>query len=154
MAAGDIKWFAQGLLDLGLGNHNLATDVFKLGIINNTVAPAIGTPAPHWGGTGTTNFASTQVSTGGTSYTGPITLASQSWTLVANVPTFRGADITLAQDAAGFTNGRYAIVYNNTDANKRAIGFIDFGSDRSIAAGSLVLNFQGAGTDIFTITQP
>lgn len=152
MAAGDIKWFAQGLLDLGNKIHNLSSDVLKLGIATSTTAPAISTAAPHWGGTGTTDFSSNQVSTSGTSYTGPQTLASVTWTSVSNVPTLRATDVALAQDASGFTNGRYGIIYNSTDANKRALGYIDFGSDRTLVTGSLTINFQGAGTDILTIT--
>lgn len=153
MAAGDIKWFAQGLLDLGNKIHNLGSDVLKVGIVTSTTAPTVGTAAPHWGGTGTTNFASNQVGTGGTSYTGPKTLASVTWTSVSNVPTLRGTDIAMAQDASGFTNGRYGIIYNDTDANKRALGWIDFGSDRSLVTGSLTIDFGGAGTDILTLTQ-
>ncbi len=153
MAAGDIKWFAQGLLDLGNKIHNLSSDTLKVGIATSTTAPTVGTAAPHWGGTGTTNFASNQVGTGGTSYTGPKTLASQSWSSVSNVPTLRATDISMAQDASGFTNGRYGIIYNDTDANKRALAFIDFGSDRSLVTGSLTIDFGGAGTDILTLTQ-
>ena len=55
------------------------------------------------------------------------------------------ADITLAQDASGFTNGRWGIVYNNTDANKRAVGFLDLGSDRSLVAGSLTITMNASG---------
>lgn len=153
MATGDIKWFAQGLLDLGNKIHNLSSDTLKLGIVTSATAPTVGTAAPHWGGTGTTNFASTQTGTGGTSYTGPQTLASVTWTSVSNVPTLRATDVSLAQDASGFTTGRYGIIYNDTDANKRCLGFIDFGSDRSLVTGSLTINFGGAGTDILTITQ-
>jgi hypothetical protein len=153
MAAGDIKWFAQALHDLGEKIHDMSSDTFKLGIITSAVTPALSTAAPHWGGTGTTNFATNQVATGGTSYTGPLTLASIAWTLVSNVPTFRATDPSLAQDASGFTNGRWGIIYNDTDVNKRAVAFIDFGSDRSLVTGSLTINFGGAGTDILTITQ-
>lgn len=153
MAAGDIKWFAQGLLDLGNKVHNLSSDTLKFGIVTSSTAPSLSTAAPHWGGTGTTDFSSTQTGTGGTSYTGPVTLASVTWTSVSNVPTLRATDISLAQDASGFTTGRYGIIYNHTDTNKRALGFVDFGSDRSLVTGSLTINFGGAGTDVLTITQ-
>lgn len=153
MAAGDMKWFAQGLLDLGNKIHNLSSDTLKLGIVTSATAPTVGTAAPHWGGTGTTNFATNQVSTGGTSYTGPKTLASVTWTSVSNVPTLRATDVSMAQDASGFTNGRYGIIYNDTDVNKRALGWVDFGSDRSLVTGSLTIDWGGAGTDLLTITQ-
>ena len=67
MAAGTIKWFAQGLHDLGKKIHNLQSDTLKLGIITSSGTPGIATVEPHFGGTGTTNLATNQVATG-TSY--------------------------------------------------------------------------------------
>lgn len=150
MAAGDIVWFNQGLHDLGSKIHNLASDTLKLGIVTSATAPAKTTTAPHWGGTGTTNFATTQVGTGG-GYTGPVTLASVTWAISSNDVILKATDVVIPSNASGFTDGRYGIIYNDTDANKRCLGYIDFGSDRSIASGPLTLNFQGSGTDILKI---
>jgi len=61
--------------------------------------------------------------------------------------------VTLAQDASGFTNGRWGIIYNNSDTNKRAIAFVDFGSDRSLVSGAITIDWNGATNDILTITQ-
>ncbi len=145
MAAGDFKWFAQGLHDLGNKIHDLDSDDWRMGLVTSTTTPAVNTSAPHWGGTGTTNFATNQVGTGGTSYTGPIVLTSEAWALNATGAAMDCADISLAQDASGFTNARWGIVYNHTDANKRAVGFVDLGSDRSIVTGSLAINMAVAG---------
>lgn len=145
MAAGDFKWFAQGLHDLGNKIHDLDSDDWRMGLVTSTTTPAVNTSAPHWGGTGTTNFATNQVGTGGTSYTGPIVLTSEAWALNATGAAMDCADISLAQDASGFTNARWGIVYNNTDANKRAIGYVDLGSDRSIVTGSLAINMNASG---------
>lgn len=145
MAQGDVKWFAQGLHDLGNKIHDLDGDDWRLGIITSVVTPAVNTAAPHWGGTGTTNLATNQVATGGTSYTGPIVLTSEAWALSATGGVSDFADISLAQDASGFTNGRWGIVYNNTDVNKRAVAFIDLGSDRSLVAGPLAINMNASG---------
>lgn len=65
MATGDIKWFPEALLNLGKKVHNLSSDTLKLGIVTTATVPALNTPDPHWGGSGTTNFATSQVSTGG-----------------------------------------------------------------------------------------
>lgn len=155
MATGTVKWFPEALLALGNKVHNLGSDVLKLGIVTNATVPGLSTAAPHWGGTGTTNFAANQVGTGGTSYTGPITLTSVSWSNVSNVPTLRADVVTLAQDAAGFANGAYGIIFNNTDANKRAIGWIELssGGTASLVSGQLVIDWNGATNDIFTLTQ-
>lgn len=153
MATGDIKWFAQGLLDLGNKIHNLSSDVLQLGIVTTTTVPSITTAAPHWGGTGTTNFATNQVGTGG-GYTGPITLSGVSWSNVSGVPTLRATDVVIAQNASGFANGAYGIIFNSTDANKRALGYVELSSagSASIVSGSLTIDFQGAGTDVLKIT--
>lgn len=126
-----------------------------LGIVTNTTVPLLSTAAPHWGGTGTTNFATNQVAITGTQYTGPKTLASVTWTLVANVPTLRATDIAMTIDASGFTNGAYGIIYNSTDANKRALGFVELSAagTLSLVAGAVTIDWLGAGTDLLTITQ-
>lgn len=146
MATGTMKWFAQGLHDLGNKIHDLDSDTFKLGIVTG-VTPAVNTAAPHWGGTGTTNYASSQVATTGTSYTGPKTLASPTWTLGATGAVFDAADISMAQDASGFTNGGYGIVYNDTDANKRAIGYLEISATNaaSLVSGAVNITFNASG---------
>lgn len=145
MAAGDFKWFAQGLHDLGNKIHDLDADDFRMGIITTATTPAVNTAAPHWAGTGTTNMSTNQVVTTGTSYTAPLVLTSEAWALTATGAAMDVADITLAQDASGFTNGRWGVVYNNTDANKRAIGYLDLGSDRSLVTGSLTITMNASG---------
>jgi hypothetical protein len=82
-------------------------------------------------------------------------LTTKTWLIVAGVPTFRADIVTIAQDAAGFTNGAYGIIYNNTDANKRAIGYVELSSagTLSIAAGSESIDWAGATNDILTLTQ-
>jgi len=145
MAAGDIKWFAQGLHDLGNKIHDLDGDDWRMGLVTTTTTPTVATAAPHWGGTGTTNFATNQVATA-TAYTGPIVLTSEAWTLGSTGAVMDFADVTVALDAGGFTNARWGIVYNNTDANKRAIGYVDLGSDRSIVSGSLTIQLSASGS--------
>lgn len=154
MATGDIKWFQQGLLDLGNKLHNLSSDVLMLGIVTTTTVPTMATAVPCWGAAGTTNFSTNQVTTAG-GYTGPITLASVTWALQGGLPTLRATDIVIPAHASGFTNGAYGILYNNTDANKRCLGYFELSSTgtTTIASGSLTLNFQGgAGTDVLQIT--
>lgn len=145
MAAGDFRWFAQALHDLGEKIHDLSSDDIRFGIVTNGTVPTVATAAPHWGGTGTTNFATTQIATA-TSYTGPVVLASEAWTADATGAYFDAADPSvIAQDAGGATNCYYAIYYNNTDANKRCLGYEDLGGPVSLVAGSLTLTFAAGG---------
>ena len=153
MATGSIKWFNDGILAMGNKAFNLSSDTLQLGIVTTSTVPSLTTAVPHWGGTGTTNFATNQVGTGG-GYTGPITLASVTWSNVSGVITLRATDVVIPQNASGFSNGAYGILFDNTDANKRAFGFIELSAagTATIVTGSLTIDFQGAGTDLLTIT--
>lgn len=155
MAQGTMKWFAQGLHDLGNKIHDLDSDDWRMGIVTTATVPAVNTAAPHWGGTGTTNFATNQVATTGTSYTGPLVLTSEAWTLTSTGASMDWADtvMQLAQDASGFTNGAYGIIYNNTDANKRAIGYLEISSTgaASLVAGAVNITLSGSGS--FALSQ-
>ena len=155
MATGTVKWFAQALHDLGNKIHDLDTDALNLGIVTTTTVPTVSTAAPHWGGTGTTNFAANQVVTTGTSYTGPKVLGTKEWTLTATGGLFGAAVISMPQDASGFTNGAYGIIYNNTDVNKRALGWVELSAagTLSLVTGAIEINWSGAGDDILSIDQ-
>lgn len=150
MAAGDIHWFDAALLALGSKVHNLGSDTLRLGLVTAGTTPSKTTANPTWGAGGT-NLSTNAVATG-TAYTGPVALATPSWSLVAGVPTLRAADVSIAQDAAGFVNARWGVIYNDTAAGKPALAFVDLGSDRSIVGGPLAIDWGGAGTDILTIT--
>lgn len=153
MATGNVKWFAQALHDLGNKIHDLDGDDLRLAIVTTATVPAITTAAPHFGGSGTTNFATSQVATG-TGYSGPIALANKSWSVVAGVPTLRADVVTVASDASGFSNGAWGIIYNNTDASKRAIAFVELsaGGSASNVSGNLTIDWSGATNDLLTLT--
>lgn len=152
MATGTVKWFAQALTDICNKVHNIASDDLRVAIVNPTTVPTVATAGPHFGGTGTTNFATNQVAVG-TAYIGPVALANKSVVHSATGPTFRADVVTVAQDASGFANGAYAIIYNNTDANKRAIGFAELSAAGSatIVSGPLTLDWSGANNDILSL---
>ena len=153
MARGDIKWFAQALHDLGNKIHDLDGDDIRMGIVTNATVPGIDTAAPHWGGTGATNFATNQVATG-TAYTGPIVLGTEQWTLIAGGPRFRlTTEPTIAQDAGGFTDGYWAIFYNNTDTNKRALAYMDLAGPAGNVAGPIDNIWNGVNNDVLSLTQ-
>lgn len=157
MAAGDIVWFDQALLNLGKKIFDLSSDTLKLGLVksaaNGGIDPAVTTADPCWGAGGSTNLSSSQVATAGTSYTGPQSLTSVTWAIVSGTPTLRADVITLAADASGFINARWGIIYDDTAANKNAIGYVDLGADVSIAAASYSFDWNGANNDILTLNQ-
>lgn len=153
MATGDIKWFSGALLALGTKVHDLSADTLKVGFITSVATPAVSDTDPRWGAGGSVNFATNEVTAGGNYTSGGVTLASVTWTNVSSVPTLRATDISIAQHASNPTNARWGILYNSTDASKRAIAFLDFGSARDLTTGAFTFNFGGSGTDVLTITQ-
>lgn len=138
MAAGDFTWFTQAKVDLGNKVHNLGNggDTLKMAFITSAATPTETTAAPHWGGTGTTNFSSNEVTPGGNYSTGGITIGSQVFEAASANAKFDFADVTLAQHASNPTGARWGILYNSTDTNKRALGFLDLGSDRDLSSGA------------------
>jgi hypothetical protein len=136
MAAGDFTWFTQGKVDLLNKVHNLGSDTLKLALITSAVTPTETDAAPHWGGTGTTNFATNEVTPGGNYTTGGVTLGSVTAAAASANAKFDAADISILQHASNPTNARWGILYNSTDANKRALGFLDLGSARDLSGGN------------------
>lgn len=143
MATGDITWFRQALLDVGKKVHDLSADALKVGIITSAVTPAVTDADPRFGAGGTTNYATAEVAAGASYSAGGPTLASVSWALQSNQPELRAAQVTVAQDPTGFTNGRWAIIYNSIAGN-RALMMVDLGADRSVQGGPLVFDWNGA----------
>lgn len=154
MAVGDVVIFRAGLLALGTKLIDLSTDTLKIGFIksaaNSGFDPVNTTPDPRWSAGGSTNMTTYQVATGTSYVTGGPSLTTKTFALVSNVPTLRADIVTVAQDAAGFTNARWAIIYESVTT--RAIAFVDLGSDRSIQGGALTIDWSGATNDILTIS--
>lgn len=149
MAAGDIVFFHQFKVDLGNKLHDLDTDTWKVGLTTATVTPTAADAGPHWGGTGTTNYATNQVTPGGNYATGGLSLTSLAYTNSAGTVSWNAAKVAIAQNASNPTNARWGIIYNSTDANKRAAAYIDLGSARDLTTGLFEIRFNsvdGTGT--------
>lgn len=157
MALGDFTQFNQFRLDLGLKTHDLLNDTLKVALIKGAVSggldPLATTANPCWGAGGSTNLATHQVATGSVYTTGGAALTSKTFTLIAsNVATLRSAVVAWAVDPAGFTNARWAILYNDTQAAKKCIGYIDLGSARGITNEGISINWYGSTRDVLTIS--
>lgn len=149
MAAGDITFFDQFKVDMGNKIHDLDGDTFKVGFVTSTTTPAATAAAPHFGGTGTTNYATNEVSAGGNYSAGGPSLTSVAYALDGSTVDWDAQKISIAQHASNPTNARWGILYNSTDANKRAVAFLDFGSVRDLSAGLFEFKFNsvdGVGT--------
>ena len=145
MATGDVVFFDQYLVDVQEGLHDQENDVLKVGFTDATTTPLATTADPRWGAGGTTNFASEEVTPGGNYSAGGPTLANNSVTLSGGQAVFDGDDISVLQNVSNPTNARWGIIYNDTDAGKRALGFVDFGASTDLSAGDFTIAWNASG---------
>ena len=152
MAIGDIVAFEQFNADVGLAVHNLNTGVIKGGVIDSVITPTAADATPAWGVSSGVDYDGNEVATG-TSYLAGGPDLEASYALSAGDGLLDATDETIAQDATGFTDGRWMIIYNETATNNEAIAFLDFGSATSIQGGDLDITWNvngilriGAGT--------
>ena len=146
MARGVFTLFQVFVADLGNAEHNLGSDTFKLGIVDDTITPTAADTTPAWG-----DYSANEVSADGNYTTGGVTIPV-SWGQTSGVGTFNdnSGDISWSLDASGFTNGYWGILYNDTNASDLAIGFLDLGGPVSEVSGPISITWNGSG--IFTVT--
>lgn len=151
MAQGTVTMFQEHLGQLGLGEFNLNTDVYKIGIITSAVTPVTGASDPGWAVARGVDFSATEVTPGGNYSTGGADITNI-FSEAAGVATFDAADQApyVAVNASNATDARWGIIYNDTDVDKKAIGFLDFGSVFDMTTGDLNITWDGSG--IFTWT--
>lgn len=148
MAAGDLTLFEEFSKQLGEEKHNFSTDTLKLGIVDNTVTPTAGDATPAWA-----DYSANEVSSAGGYVAGGIALTGVTFTEVAGVATLDDTgNISLAQDAGGFTNGYWGILYNDTEATDMAIAFVDLGGPVSEQAGPITINWGASGIATITVS--
>ena len=145
MAAGDIFFFDQFLVDVQEGLHDLENDSIKVGLITNAVTPAVTDTDPRWGAGGTTNFSTNQVTPGGNYATGGPAAANPSVTLSGGAGVFDADDISITQNASNPTNARWGIIYNDTATGKNAIGYLDLGAVVDLSAGDFSIAWNASG---------
>ena len=128
--------FDQARADVLAGVHNLSSggNTIKVAFISSATTPSQSDAAPHFGGTGTTDLSTNEV-TGGDISAGGKTLANQSASGDPNT-LFNADDVAIANNASNPSNVRHLIYYNDTDANKRCLGFVTYGSDQDLSSGS------------------
>jgi hypothetical protein len=147
MATGTVLTFEEFTLQIGQEQHNFPSDTIKMGIIDATITPAIDDATPTW-----SDYSANEVSTGGGYPADGITLSGVTYTEAAGVSTLDDTgNISISQDAGGFTDGYWGIIYNDTNATDMAIGFIELGGPVSEVAGPITINWNASG--IMTVTR-
>jgi len=97
------------------------------------------------------DLGATEVSGSGYS-AGGAALAAKSVALSTAVVTFDAGDVTWSQDAGGFADAKYAVLYKSTasTATDGLIAYADIGSSKGNVSGDLTLEMSASG--IFTAT--
>lgn len=144
MSAGDVVLFDRAKLNLVNGVHVMDTDVIKLAILTNAVVPVEGAAAPI--------FADyTEVTTAGTYTAGGITLT----VVLSEVSGIGKCNVTnnptWLADALNGTDAYWGLIYNDSDATKRAIGFIDLGGVQDMVAEDLNVIWHPNGLFSFQV---
>lgn len=148
MARGDFTVFEEFAAQLGGENHNFSSDTLKLGLVNNTITPAAAATTPTW-----SDFSANEVSTAGGYVANGISLTGVTYSEAAGVGTLDDTgNISLAQNASGFTDAYWGILYNSTNAGGMAIGFLDLGGPVSEQAGPVAINWNASGILTITVT--
>ena len=145
MARGDLVLFQEFALNIGLEQHQLETDVLKVGIVDVTITPTAADATPTW-----SDYSANEVATTGGYVAGGVTVANNTYTESAGVGTLDGDDISIVQNASGFTDGYWGILYNSTNVSGMAIGFVDLGGPVSEVAGPMSITWNASG--ILTVT--
>lgn len=146
MARGDFTVFEEFAVQLGQELHNFASDTLKLGLIDNTAAPTAADATPAWA-----DYSANEVGTGGGYPANGISLSGVTWTEAGGVATLDDTgNISLSQNASGFTDAYWGILYNDTAAGDQAIGFLDLGGPVSEVTGPIAITWAAGG--IVTIT--
>ena len=145
MARGDLTVFEEFADQLGEEKHNFASDVLKVGIIDNTAAPTAADATPTWG-----DYSANEVATTGNYTANGETIGTVTWNEAAGVATLDGADVVISQSGTGFTDGYWAIIYNDTEATDMAIAYVDLGGPVSEQDGDVTISWNASG--ILTVT--
>lgn len=143
MAEGDVLTFEEFTLNIGNGTHDLDTHSFKVALLTNAVVPTAADTTPALGDY-------TECTAGG-NYTAGGQALTVTYTEAAGVSTFQiTANSSWTKQAGSPTNAYYGLVYNDTNAGKEAICFVDLGGPVDMTAVDLVINW---GASTFTVTR-
>lgn len=139
--------FVQGLVR---GDHNLNSNVIKVALFTSATAPA----ATDQNYATTLAGGSVEVSSGNGYTTGGNSGGASISSNSSGTETVRttSAIPTWTASGAGFSL-RYAVAYNDTNANDRLIGWWDYGSSVTLSGtNGDTFTVTGLNTSVFTLT--
>ncbi len=142
MAIGDITVFQNHKRRRANGQSRFDFDAgaVKVALMKNTWTPSH--TLTFW-----SNIITNQIATGA-GYAGPAPLVGSTLTAAAGVVKFDANDTTVAtQDAAGFANARWAVLFHDTGtpSTSELIAWIDLGGNVGNVQGPVQLRWNAAG---------
>ena len=144
MATGDFIVFEEAKAYLIDGGFE-AADIIKCAILDNTTPPTASFATPAL-----SDF--TEVGAAGTYTAGGISLGDLGTLVTEAGGTMKfdsSTNPTWARDGSNDVDAWWGLVYNDTDAGDRAIGFVELGGPVDMSAGSLTITWNASG--LFTI---
>jgi len=147
MATGDVTVFNEFVEDLGEEVHDFENDTLKLAIIDTTVTPTQDTATPQWGAGSSQDYDANEVSTAGGYTANGETLTTVTFDRSTTTVTLDADDVSLSQDAGGFTDGAWGILYNDSAANKNCIAFVELDAAGGLdeTAGDITISWDASG---------
>lgn len=139
--------FVNNMTKTGLADL-WASDSIKVAFITSATTPSVTDSDPRWGSGGAQNYSTAEVTAGGNYAAGGIALTGNSITQSGATTSLNATSpIAIAANASNPTNAAWGIIYDNTDAGKRVLGFIDLGGTVSLVPGLQInLNNASSGT--------
>ena len=138
MPRGSVTLFNETMLDMGKGVHDLSADVLRLGIVDNTITPAVDDATPRWA-----DYSANEVVATGNYTADGETLTTVVYAMVSDLATLSADDVNIGVHASGFLDGYWGILYNDDAANDEAIGFIEMAGPVSEQAGNVDFEWTG-----------
>jgi len=147
MARGDVTFFQEANEYMVDGGFEAADDI-KCAVLDNTATPTAAFLTPTLGDFTEVGAAGNYVA-GGTSLGTLGTCVTQSG---AVMKFDSDTNPTWAQHASNDVDAYWGLVYNATDATKRAFCFVDLGGPVDMQAGDLTITWNASGMYTTTIT--
>ena len=152
MATGDFVLFNEFGISLAEKKINLETDTIMLALIDDTITPTANDSNPQWGAGSGVDYDANEVGTGGGYVAGGRECANPSAVRSTGTITFDADNpATITQDASGFTDAYWGILYSDTATNKECIGYLELGGPVSEQAGPITISWNGSGIAPITL---
>lgn len=136
------KWYGLGLKSFFNKEVDWDTDTIKVALVTSSYSPDQDTH-DEWADVSAYEVTGDGYTAGGAT----MTCAAPDYTAGTNVIKLDADDVTWSTSTI---TARYAIIYDDTHASKRLLGYVDFGADVTSTGGDFTIAWNAGG--VFTNT--